>query len=136
MPRWIDQQSTKAERQLKAQAEMAERHRRHAVDLTEIKAFRRQQDDDIAARDKAAPRAMRPGTRRLPDFSDEILRQALGKASATLPRMLDYPHLLIFRERGFTRQVWADAGAGEFGAPSYRGDVLTEVGERWLKLSE
>jgi hypothetical protein len=101
------------------------------ADLEEIRAFRREQEERKP--DPVPRRGIQPGERRLPDLSDEDLRQALGKAHRTTPVRLDYPHLLIFRERGFTRQVWADVGAGEFGATTYRGDVLTEVGEKWLK---
>ena len=82
---------------------------------------------------EAKGRGIRPGERRLPDLSDDDLAAALARADPVMPRHLDYPHLLILRSRGLTRAVWADTGAGEFGVPVYRGDVLSEAGRQWLK---
>jgi hypothetical protein len=110
--------------------------------LLERHKARRADEIDIDARSKAAEaarvpeprgRGIRPGERRLPDLSDADLALALSRADPVMPRHLDYPHLLILRERGLTRMVWADTGAGEFGVPTYRGDVLTEVGRLWLR---
>lgn len=137
MPRWIDQQQEKHLRQKEAQAALKAAHAR----TLEHHKARRADEADIDARSKAAEaarvpvargRGIRPGERRLPDLSDEELRQALGSAHPTLPRHLIYPHLLILRERGYTRSIYGDLGAGEFGVAGYRGDVITEVGERWL----
>lgn len=134
MPRWIDHQAGKAERQRRAKAEHDAAVARRSRDLTEIKAFRAEQAEEAKARVRPqVRRGIVIGDRRLPDFSDEELRQALGRAHRTTPRHLDYPHLLIFRERGWTRTVYADDGTGEFGVPKFRGDVLTEVGEQWLR---
>lgn len=132
MPRWIDHQSTKAERQKAAHDAMLARALKHRAEAGEREAFRREQEERPAV--AASPRGIRPGERRI-TLSDDQLAEALSKASH-LPRMLDYPHLLMLRERGFTRQVWADRGAGEFGATVYQGDVITEVGERWLNTRE
>lgn len=133
MPRWIDQQARKAER-------LKEGAKAHAV-LLDRHLARRAEEADIDARSKALElarvpepkgRGARPGERLLPDLSDEDLAVALGRADPVIPRHLDYPHLLILRSRGLTRMVWADTGAGEFGVPTYRGDVLSEDGRQWL----
>lgn len=130
MPRWIDHQSTKAERQKAAEAALKERAMRRAAEKPEREAFHA----ELIASKAPGPvrRGVRPGERRLPDLSDEELAVALGQADRALPRHLAYPHLLILRERGYTKMIYADCGRGEFGAPSYRGDVITEVGEQWL----
>lgn len=134
MPSWIERQQGKADRARQARDALVARAARHAADKPAREAFARELEQEALERSRPVPRrGIKPGERKLPDFTDEELRQALGKADRSLPRHLDYPHLLMLRERGFTRMVWADVGAGEFGIPSYRGDVLTEVGELWLK---
>lgn len=130
---WIDKQGGKHLRVKAAQQAMKARVERHAADLGEIKTFRREQDEDVKRRVTVQPRGIKPGERRLPDLSDEELADALGRADPALPRHLAYPHLLILRQRGLTRMVFADTGGGDFGVPSFRGDVLTEEGARWLK---
>lgn len=133
LPRWIDHQSGKAERQKAAHEALVARAMRHKAEAGEREAFRREQEE---RRSEPVPRrGIQPGERRIV-LSDEQLAEALAKADRAIPRMLDYPHLLMLRERGFTRQVWADRGAGEFGAATYRGDVITEVGMKWLKQRE
>lgn len=135
MPRWIDQQASKAERQRRAKEAHDAAVRRHMAEAKDREAFRREQDRAKAAAERALrpPRAIRPGTMRRPDFTDEELADALGCADPRIPRHLRYPHLLTLRERGFTRMVFADDGSGEFGVPSYRGDVITDVGLSWLR---
>lgn len=137
MPRWIDQQIGKAERQRRAKLAHDQWVERHKSEAVERRAFEAELKVEARNRERPVIRAARPGERRLPDLSDEELRVALGRADRAIPRHLDYPHLLMLRDRGFTRMVWADVGAaGEFGAPTYRGDVLTEVGERWLNMND
>lgn len=133
MPRWIEQQSTKAKRQREAHEALVARALKLRAERPVRDAFHAELIEAAKERERPRHRAMSPGIRRLPDLSDEELAQALGKAHRQIPRHLDYPHLLIFRERGYTRIVMADTGTGEFGVPTFRGDVLTEVGEQWLK---
>jgi hypothetical protein len=134
VPRWIEAQSQKAERLKTAKAAHATLLERHVI--------RRRDEADIDARSKAAElarvkeptgRGIRPGPRTLPYRPDADLAEALSRADSVTPRRLDYPHLLIFRDRGFTRSVWGSTGAGENGANRYQGDVLTEAGKQWLQ---
>lgn len=131
MPAWIDRQAGKAERLKAKRAELVEAALKHRAERKEREAFRAEQEAAM----RTSPRAvtLRPGERKLPDLSDDELALALLNASPSSPRYLAYPHLLILRERGLTRMVWADTGGGDFGVPSYRGDVITEVGEQWLR---
>jgi len=113
---------------------LLERHLARRAD--EIDIDRRSKAAELARVPEPKGRGIRPGERRLPDLSDEELAEALGHADPVMPRHLAYPHLLILRSRGLTRMVWADRGAGEFGVPTYRGDVLTEVGRQWLNTAK
>lgn len=134
MPRWIDAQAGKPDRQRAARAAMLARAEKHRAERPARLAFEAELIAAAKERDKPVVRGVRPGERRLPALNDDDLAQALGQADPRLPRHLPYPHLLILRERGFTKMIYADDGRGEFGLPSYRGDVITEVGERWLSL--
>ena len=129
MPRWIDQQAGKPDRVKAAQAAMLARALKRKAEAPVREAFRREQERPP---EPVPRRGIQPGERRLPDLSDDELADALEHASPATPRHLRYPHLLILRERGLTRMVMADRGAGEFGATQYQGDVITEVGLKWL----
>jgi len=131
--RWIDKQAAKAERQQAHRERLVARAMRHREEAPARAAFAAEQAEAAKERERPARRTYTPGERRLPALSDDDLREALAKGDRAIPRHLDYPHLLMLRERGFTRMVWADVGTGEFGVPSFRGDVVTEVGELWLK---
>lgn len=133
MARWIDKQATKAERVQAHREKLVARAMRHREEAPARAAFAAEQAEAAKERDRPVRRPYTPGERRLPDLSDDDLREALEKGDRAIPRHLDYPHLLMLRERGFTRMVWADTGTGEFGVPSFRGDVVTEVGEIWLR---
>lgn len=133
MPSWIDRQQGKAAR--KAEAERAHKAL-HGTWLERAKATADFERELVARnqeeRAETKRRALLPGTRLLPTICDTELALEAAKADPG-PQLLAYPHLLILRERGFTRQVWADVGLASSGVPTYRGDRLTEEGRAWLR---
>jgi hypothetical protein len=131
VPSWIDKQAGRAKRVAELEAK---RKALHGTWLERSRATAEFERELVATRQEERAetkrRALQPGTRLLPEISDEELAKALAPADPG-PTMLMYPHLLILRERGFTTMGYAD-GIGPLDVPTYRGDRITEEGRKWL----
>lgn len=130
-PRWIEKDSTRKDRMARKKAEHDAWVSRHEAGRAERKAFNAELEADKKRRHPAKRGHLIAGTRALPALSDADLAEALRKASET-PRHLDYPHLLILRERGFTVPTYGDDPHGRYDVPICLGDVVTDEGRLWL----
>lgn len=129
-PRWIAKDAEKARRQKAAKAHHDALVARHAETRAERDAFRMEQEA-AKRRRQVKPKRMTIATAEVerPVFSDDELRAVLAKASDQ-PTHLPYPEVMALREHGFTRQVHGDDA--RYPVPIFKGDVLTEAGERWM----